>query len=178
MTQMESDQTAERARPAGGPAEIPVWVVVICSLALVMFVLEVIQHLRFPWFAVHDPWQGLQLPAAARILEGELLYPNVLHEASFYAYPPMLPWIYAMFLKTFGIGAFSIKLAAALSCAITLWGIYYLATLLTRHRLAGLLAIGFYLSFFEPLRFGHILVSPDNIATCFALWGYHSRLSV
>ncbi len=170
MNQGDSDQTAKRTRLADCLTEIPAWVVVICSLALALFVFEVIQHLRFPWFAVHEPWQGLQLPAAARILEGELLYPNVLHDASFYAYPPMLPWIYAMFLRAFGIGVFPIKLAAALSCAITLGGIYYLAHLLSRNRLAGLLAIGFYLSFFEPLRFGHILVTPDNIATCFALW--------
>ena len=151
-------------------AGIPLWVVLVCSAALALFVAEVTLTLQYPWFASNEIWQGLQIPAAARILEGAVLYPDIYSEASFYGYPPMLPWIHALFLSVFGIGIFAVKISAVLACGLTLVGIYYLSTLLTHNRVAGLLAVAFYTSFFEALQFWHISVRPDNMGSCFVLW--------
>lgn len=177
----EPNKTTTKATKAEQERVTPQWVIVVCSLAAMFFTAEVVLYMLFPGFAHNEPWQGLHITAAARILDNKALYPELSTEESYYAYSPLLPWIHALFLKVFGIGTFSVKVSALLSCIANILGIYSISRIMGAEKKSIFVVIAFFLSFYPVLGFWFLSVRPDNISSAFVVWatvtGYQAEKS-
>lgn len=156
--------------PSADAVTVPHWLTGLTIVCLIAFTAESAQLISFSGFLFEGAWQGLHIIAAARILEGLPLYPDPVQGASYYVYAPALPWIHAGFLALMGKSILTMKVSALFFCAATLMGIAVLSRLLGANRRACLVAVGFYVAFYQIIQFWHLSVRPDSPATALVIW--------
>jgi len=145
--------------------------VALAVLAIVLLFCDGVRSLNDPFFSRNECWQGLQLIAATRVLEGVPLYPDVRTEASYYSYSPGVPILHAAILALFGKGVLAPKILSLLFCGLSLAGVATAAYGLTHSRSAAWVAAGLFAATYRFLAGWHFLIRPDVFAGAFAIWG-------
>ena len=143
----------------------------LAALAICLFLCDGALSLRDPFFFRNECWQGFQITAAARILERQPLYPDVLTDASYYIYTPGVPILHAATMALFGKGLLAPKILSFLFCGISLAGVAAGAYGLTRSRSAAWVAGGLFAATHRFLAGWPFFIRPDVPAGAFAIWG-------
>jgi hypothetical protein len=143
----------------------------LAALVIGLFLCDGVLSLRDPFFFRNERWQGFQIVAAARVLEHQTLYPDVLTDASYYIYTPGVPILHAATMALFGKGLLSLKVLSFLLCGVSLAGVAVGAYGLTHSRSAAWVATGLFAATHRFLAGWPFFIRPDVSAGAFAIWG-------
>lgn len=147
--------------------------VVLLSAAYFVYLAgEFVTSFQSPLFIYSDDeWQGVQITAAARVLDGKPLYPDFASEGGYYVYAPLTPLLTALGFKVFGVSVAVVKVLALAAFLFALAGVAWASYGLSASKFAALLAAGIFAATYRFLIAWHINVRPDVFAAAFAVWG-------
>jgi len=166
------DEPSPSGRPrTGAAAVLEVILVVLSAVYLLNFTADGIDRMRAPYFENDDRWQGVQIIAAARVLEGKHLFGDYDSEGAYYCYTPLVPLFQAAAFRFFGPSIPSAKATAFVACLAALLAVAVAARALTRSSVAAFVAAGIFAATYRFTDYWHFNIRPDVFATAFSAWG-------